>query len=289
MNRSHPAPVSRESAAEEDPLTGTLLIAAPHMDDEALACGGLIASRPDPRRVHVVYATDGMRSPAPVVRWRDEVSDDLGQIRRREAVAAMRLLGVPEENLHFLNLPEAELAKHHSALREGLRALVLELEPDCIAVPFRYDRHPDHLAVNRAVTAMVHDGTVGATLLEYFVYYRSRLLPRRDVRRYLRPDHVLHLDIASVAARKRAALDCFKTQTTKFYAWQTRPILQPSLLDEECAAPEQFLRYDGALPGTRVFTGWVPWIRIAHRLEPVLVRWKYFAKSWGLRVAGRAA
>jgi LmbE family N-acetylglucosaminyl deacetylase len=199
----------------------------------------------------------------------------------------MTLLGVPATNLHFLGLPEAELPQRFDALARSLRERISALQPDCILVPFRFDRHPDHLAVNRAVTDMVRGGMTRATLLEYFVYHRWRLLPRRDVRAYLRPEDLLQLDIAGVAARKRAALDCFKTQTTCYYDWQTRPILQPALLDEECAAPEQFLCYASALPEARAFTGWVTWIRIAHWLEPVLLRWKYLFKSWALRAAGR--
>jgi hypothetical protein len=97
------------------------------------------------------------------------------------------------------------------------------------------------------------------------------------------------LDISAVAARKRAALDCFKTQTTRFYEWQTRPILQPALLEEECTSPEQFLLCDPALPGDRVFAGGASWIRIAHWLEPVLLRWKYLLKSWALRATGQRA
>jgi hypothetical protein len=37
------------------------------MDDEALACGGLIAKLPQKERIHIVYATDGMKSPAPIM------------------------------------------------------------------------------------------------------------------------------------------------------------------------------------------------------------------------------
>ena len=48
-------------------LSGTILIVAPHMDDEALACGGLIAKLPQKDRIHILYATDGMKSPAPIM------------------------------------------------------------------------------------------------------------------------------------------------------------------------------------------------------------------------------
>jgi LmbE family N-acetylglucosaminyl deacetylase len=276
-------------STRNDALTGTLLIVAPHMDDEVLACGGLIASRPDPGKVHVVYATDGTRSPVPVVPWRDVVDSGLGEMRRRESIAAMALLGVPERNLHFLGLPEDQLPRYLDALDRGLRVHVSSLRPQDIFVPFRFDRHPDHLAVNRTVTAMKCTGATQATLFEYFVYHRWRLLPRRNIRAYLRPDQVLRLDITGAAARKRAALDCFKTQTTRYYEWQTRPVLQPALLDQECGSPEQFLRFDPDLPGDTVFTGSATWIRVAHVIEPKLLRLKYLLKAWGLRLAGQRA
>jgi LmbE family N-acetylglucosaminyl deacetylase len=262
-----------------DTLAGTILIAAPHMDDEVLGCGGLIAQLADPGRVHVVYATDGMKSPAPLVPGRQWISPDLGQRRREESTAAMAVLGVPAANLHFLDLPEGELRRHAASLERLLGERLQRIAPDVILAPFRYDRHPDHLAVNRVVTAAVRSGETRATLLEYFIYHRSRLLPGGDVRACLPPESLLRVEVDRVAARKRAALVCFETQTTIFYPWQTRPILQPALIDEECTRPEQFLRYDPARAGARAFTRAATWNRIANRIEPALVRWKYRVKS----------
>src|SRR5215216_5548889 len=101
-------------------LRGKIVIVAPHMDDEALACGGLIAKLLDKDRVHILYATDGMKSPAPIIPGRDKISPDLGKTRIQESIKAMKLLGVPEHNLHFLCLPEAQLKKHLSPLRNLL-------------------------------------------------------------------------------------------------------------------------------------------------------------------------
>lgn len=265
---------------------GTILVVAPHMDDEVLACGGLLGRLPDKHRIHVVYATDGMRSPAPVIPGRDSITPDLGELRMRESEAAMGLLGVAPENLHFLGLPEAELPRHVTELARRLLDHLRAVDPDHVLIPFRYDRHPDHLAVNHVVTEARLAGRVRAELTEYFVYYRWRLLPRRDIRRYVRPHHLMEVDIRDVAAQKRASLDCFATQTTRYYAWQTRPILTPVLLDEECVGPEVFLRFDPAATGPRVFSGPVPWIRVAHRLEPRLLKYKYIAKSVLARTFG---
>jgi LmbE family N-acetylglucosaminyl deacetylase len=268
---------------------GKVLIVAPHMDDEILACGGLMARLPDKSRVYAVYATDGMKSPAPVIPGRDRITPDLGELRVREAEAAMGVIGVARENLHFLRLPEAQLRRHVPDLERLLLEVIGEISPDHVIVPFRYDRHPDHLAINQVVTRACLDGRCSARLTEYFVYYRWRLLPRRDIRRYVKPEYLLEVDISEVARQKRASLACFKTQTTRFYEWQTRPILTPTLLDEECVGPEVFLRFDPAARGATVFTDMVPWIRVVHRLEPRLQKWKYLVKSSVLRSLGRNA
>ncbi|TFH41574.1 MAG: PIG-L family deacetylase [Lysobacterales bacterium] len=235
---------------------------------------------------NTTYATDGMKSPAPVLPGRDSVSPDLGEVRRRESEAAMAVLGVPRDNLCFFGLPEAKLSRHYEDLRRRMLEHLERIQPDHVLVPFRFDRHLDHLAVNQAATVEFLQGRLRGRLAEYFVYHRWRLLPRRDIRRYLRPDQLLQVDLAGVSALKRAALDCFQTQTTQYYPWQTRPILTPQLLDEECRGAEYFLRYDRAYPGSRVFTAAASWIRIAHRLEPKLQKWKYVLNTAFQRATG---
>lgn len=259
------------------------------MDDEILACGGIIARLPQRERIHIVYATDGMKSPAPIVPWRDAIAPNLGQVRMEESRAAVKLLGVPAENTHFLQLPEAELSRNMPALRRSLLELIESLEPDCIFMPFRYDRHPDHLAVNDVITTAhrYHGVCSRAQLIEYFVYYRWRLLPDGDVRRYIARQHLMGISIEDVAARKRMALDSFRSQTTIYYDWQTRPILTTTVLDEECVGPEIFVCYDRSAPGAAVFARAVLWIRIVHRLEPFLQRWKYNVGAFLRRGLGR--
>jgi LmbE family N-acetylglucosaminyl deacetylase len=253
---------------------GTLLIFVPHMDDCVLGCGGIVALLPQKERIHLVYATDGMKAPAPAMPWRDSVSADLGEVRKAEARAALGYLGVPEGNLRFLDLPEGQLKQHIGSLRRLLGQAITEIRPDHVFVPFRYDRHLDHLAMNQVVTAAHREGRWRGDLIEYFVYHRWQLLPGRDVRGYIDPRHLFSIDISRVSANKRTALDHFKSQTTRYYSWQARPNLMPWLLDDESQRPEFFLKYDPSFPGATVFTRRVLWIRLVHRLEPILKRWK---------------
>ena len=263
-----------------------MLVVAPHMDDCVLACGGTIRQMADRSRIHVVYATDGMKSPSPIVPWRDKITADLGEVRRSEARTALSQLGVPVENLHFLNLPEAQLQGHYDQLADRLNAVINEVQPQVVFIPFRYDRHPDHLAVNRVVKEAHRLGLYRPEIVEYFIYYRWRLLPGGDVRKYIDPQYMLEIDTRPVSAEKRSALEAFKSQTTIYYEWQTRPILTPILLEEVSTTPEYFLRSTTEKRPTDVFTGWVIWIRIVHRLEPFLQKSRYLVGAFLLRTFG---
>ncbi len=266
---------------------GVIVVAVPHMDDEALACGGTIARLEHKERLHLIYATDGMRSPAPALSWLDSAAPELGSMRTAESRAALQLLGVPDENLHFLGFPEARLRSHAGAFGRALIKLVAQIQPDHVIVPFRFDRHPDHLVVNRVMTNALHRGDYNAGLTEYFVYYRWRMLRGGDVRRYIDPKHLVSVDIAAVAEKKRQALECFTSQTTRLYSWQDRPILSKASLDEVCANPELFLRYDPSFRGDSVFTRAHAWIRFVHTVETPLKKRKdrvlallYRGKHW---------
>jgi LmbE family N-acetylglucosaminyl deacetylase len=255
-------------------FAGSGLVLAPHFDDEVLACGGTLALLPQKAQWHVAYATDGRRSPEPTFPWWDKVDVDLAVVRRDESQAAMACLGIPAANLHFLDLPEGRLAGREAELDRALRSLLGKLQPDHVLVPFRYDRHRDHLALNRVMMRLLDSGFYSRPLTEYFVYYRSRLLPAGDVRRYIRPALLQTIEITSVTARKRAALECFQSQTTRFFEWQMRPNLTAELLDGVSAEPECFLRYEPARPSSAIFSHAVPWIRAAHWLEPILKKRK---------------
>jgi LmbE family N-acetylglucosaminyl deacetylase len=267
-------------------FSGSGLIIAPHMDDEVLACGGTLAQLPNKEAWHVIYATDGKGSPAPSKPWH-RAPADLGSTRRAEARAAMACLGLPPGNLHFLDLPDGRLRHYLPALRQALASVISRIRPDHVLAPFRYDRHPDHLAVNRIATEMVATGAIQGQLTEFFVYSQCRLLPEGDMRSYIRPGLLRTAETTTAAtALKRSALSCFKSQTTCLYPCQARPVLTAQLLTEVCRTPELFLPYNSALPGTAVFDRATNWIRVAHRLEPFLKKGKDRLVAWSWQGAG---
>ena len=219
----------------------SLLVLAPHYDDEALGCGGLLAGLEDKSGVCVVFACNGrgspgLRRPAPA-----PGAPDIGAVRAAESRAALAVLGVPASAIRELGFPDGSLAPRQPELRLAVERLVGELKPRAILAPFRFDRHPDHMALSRAVLSLpaVREGRVA--LFEYFVYVRFRLFPKRDIRNVVRPEFRLRRELAEAAFAKRRALDCFVTQTTRYYPWQARPVLTETLLREVAAGPEDYL------------------------------------------------
>lgn len=89
-----------------------VLIVAPHPDDEALGCGGLIqVALQAGAEVHVVLMTNGDASELAVIFGEKELPFgprafiELGQARRKESLRALSGLGLPAKQVHFLGFP----------------------------------------------------------------------------------------------------------------------------------------------------------------------------------------
>jgi LmbE family N-acetylglucosaminyl deacetylase len=135
-----------------------ILILAPHPDDESLATGGLIQRAVSAgAKVRVLFATDGDNNPWPQrflerklqisftdrARW--------GRRRRKEALAALELLGLPKGSARFLGLPDQGITNLLMRAEEGvlftLWAEMQEWEPTLFVMPSATDAHPDHSAL----------------------------------------------------------------------------------------------------------------------------------------------
>lgn len=191
---------------------GRVLIFSPHQDDETLGCGGLIAlKRRRGANVHVAFLTDGSRGCGDDSPW---TAEQLSEIRRGEAVAALDLLGVPASNLTFLGAPDGALdalgPDQEQSLLLALERLLQSLQPDEVLLPFHGDRHPDHKAAHRLVLESLKRSGVSPLVHQYPVWaletpWRSGLRwPELKGARYLKIDKVVSL--------KRQALGEYRSQ-----------------------------------------------------------------------------
>jgi LmbE family N-acetylglucosaminyl deacetylase/glycosyltransferase involved in cell wall biosynthesis len=140
-----------------------VMVLAPHADDEVIGCGGTIARVLERGGcVEVVIVSDGrLGDPA------GHCAEDIGALRRREAEAAARELGLT--SIRFLGMPDGMLDSE-PRLRESLSAAVQAFEPDWIFVPSSEDAHLDHRAVANAAFDLLSGMNGGRRCFEYEVW-----------------------------------------------------------------------------------------------------------------------
>ncbi len=227
--RSRPYPLAAGSRG---------LIIAPHQDDEALGCAGLIFSRRAAGLpVSIVYITDGAGSHPN----HPQISPaDLAQLRRGEASQAMQLLKVEAASLQFLNAPDGTLA-HLSpaafeAIAQRLAALIAPLAPTELFLPCQADGSSEHTAAFKLTARALQHAKLNPRLLEYPVW--ARWSPQRLIRPAFTSRVWRHAFPETVAA-KRAALACYVSQTTPTPPWP-QPVLPAGFADSFESDEEYF-------------------------------------------------
>lgn len=205
-----PANAAPASAQDLPPLSAatSLLIVAPHPDDETLCCAGLMqrVARAG-GRVSVVWITSGDASEIDMLLIEHRVfapakARDLAARRMREARAATGMLGVPAERQLFLGYPDRGVLKllttnrstaytsgftgaaavaYSDALFPGhpytgeslerdFAAVLARVAPTLVLAPSPRDTHPDHRAAGLlAAAAMAR--LAGSAQLRYWIVH----------------------------------------------------------------------------------------------------------------------
>ena len=107
-----PIPTARVPAKGD-----SIIVFAPHCDDETLGCGGMLAvARANGARVRVVLVTngDGFRIGAAqafrTVRVTPSICVEYARHRQKETLSALRVLGIPAADVMFLGYPDRGIA-----------------------------------------------------------------------------------------------------------------------------------------------------------------------------------
>lgn len=123
-----------------------ILVLAPHPDDETAGAGGLIArSTASGAAVFILFLTDGApRRRRFFARGFPGSRREYRAVRRREALAATALLGVPASRLIFSTIPDLELGSHRRTAARRLAATMAAVRPRTLLAPAGENGHPDH-------------------------------------------------------------------------------------------------------------------------------------------------
>lgn len=189
---------------------GPIVVLAPHPDDEALACGGLLAAAAAARvRVVVHILTDGRHSHPGSNAWPPH---RVAARRKFEALRAAAALRLRHNALRFERHVDGTLIqdwRRAEQIADKIASGVAREAAPTLIAPWRGDLHPDHMAAS-AIADLVERYCARAKGLRYLVWARQQAhLARVD------PGRVWRFPIHAWRARKRAAIRAYRTQTTR--------------------------------------------------------------------------
>ncbi len=199
---------------------GSVLIIAPHPDDETLGCGGTLAQRIQQGcSVAIVVVTDG-RHLFRLSQWKiesDPTPAEASLMRKDETLRAVTILGSRPEAVRFLDVEDGTLEDHLQPAIETIAHLIDELTPQEIYVTSEHERHPDHVAACAVVRAAMQKTQSRAALYRYTIELRHGLsLSTID-----QPS--LALDISAQLELKRQAVSQFNSHLKIVARGQTQP------------------------------------------------------------------
>lgn len=145
------------------PFGDSVLVVAPHQDDEVIGCGGVMAlHRRSGSAVRAVVLQDGADEHVQVGLSRAQ----LVGMRNEESRAAARVIGATEPI--FLNEPVLRMNAEEVAF--GLRNIVESDRVEAIFVPFILDAHPDHRMSNVIVSKALSGYPKSLRVFQYEVW-----------------------------------------------------------------------------------------------------------------------
>ena len=191
------------------------LVLSPHPDDETLGCGGLLAAACQAGiPPYVMILTDGAASHP---RSRSYPPARLTALRQDESRRAVACLGMREDHLRFLGLPDAATPSAgavYDAAVDAIVRLVRETKAATLFVTWGNDPHCDHetaYAMARTAKSVLAAERPGLRLWAYPVW--GLHLPDHAAVDRDRPSG-FRLDIATQRDAKLRAIRCYASQMT---------------------------------------------------------------------------
>jgi LmbE family N-acetylglucosaminyl deacetylase len=145
------------------PFGRSMLIVAPHQDDEAIGCGGAIALQArSGNAVSILLLTDGADGCEELGMTRQAMMEMRNEESRRAAAV------VTADSPVFLGY--ASLTERFSDAVESVRREIIQRSADAVFIPFILDGHPDHRTANFILAAALKNVAWNVRVLQYEVW-----------------------------------------------------------------------------------------------------------------------
>lgn len=172
--------------------TGTIIIVAPHPDDEVIGCGSLIQRLVKQGCiVHIILMTGGEGSHQNCC---DISNDRLKDVRRSLCTDIDSKLGVDRNHIHTLDYPDGGIQAGHEETGR-LQSLIRDINPNAVFVPHWGEGWPDHVNTREIIRSIVKQNAIIYEYCVWMWYYNVWQLNWENARllRMTREEHAKKL------------------------------------------------------------------------------------------------
>jgi LmbE family N-acetylglucosaminyl deacetylase len=209
------------------PLNKRIIVFACHPDDETWGCGGTIAKKiNEGYEAIIVVVTDGRNLFRVILGIDvDPTPEEVKKIRREEVIRATKILGVPKENLLFLDFEDAALAKYEKEAEERITEIIEKYPPVEVYYTYVNDGNLDHQALNRIMRRSLRKLRSTPLKYQYSIRHKySRVGPLMERLLSLFRKNRIEVDISENVNLKEKAAKEFKTEVSTVSNKQVKPL-----------------------------------------------------------------
>jgi len=228
-----------------------IVVFAPHPDDETLGCGGTIAKKIDSGyEVFIVFLTDGRYALKEVGVVSERCCPlKMKDLRKRDALKASKVLGLPEENLFFLEIEDKTLQKHRKYAENKIVRILMDVNPTEIYLPQKMEYNLDHQMTNLIVREALKNSGLNPIEYQYTIawkfpfYILKHILNERSfdiLTCKLLKCKLVRVDISQYLPIKKMAILAYRSQLSLLFDGQSRPALKPSFISHFLRNKEKF-------------------------------------------------
>ncbi len=220
----------RTRPAPADFAFKSTVILSPHPDDETLGCGGIIQIKKKHQTpLKIIFLSDGSNSHPNFY-----PANTLTALRMEETIRACAQLGVPEEDLVFLNYPDSNIKSYQKEIFEKILPLLDEIHPEEIYIPHRLEETADHYFTYKIAQKVLREISYPVRIYEYLIwswmqwpFISKKYLNKskeKFVKNLIRKAFGLRLLVSTNTKVNIINHLTSKQKTVDFYLTQTQPI-----------------------------------------------------------------
>ena len=204
-----------------------IIIFAPHPDDETIGCGGTIAKKQSEGfNTIIVVMTDGRNLFREVLKIESDPSpDEVQEIRRRELLKAVKILGVSPNNVMPLDFEDGALEEYETEAEKRVIRILKKYSPVEVYFPFIREFHPDHRVTNRIVRKCIRKLGLKPLMYQYCTLHKyGRVGPLFEKLLGLLKKNEIKVDVSQFIELKEKALKEYRSQFSIISDKQLHPI-----------------------------------------------------------------